>query len=229
MKHIKKFFFKYMHAIPLLIYAYIYLNWFGYVERTVTKDFYVIHMELDDYIPFCEIFIIPYLLWFGYVALVVLFLFFKNKRDYVKCCAFLFTGMTLFLTISTIWPNGHLLRPAVMPRDNIFTQLIANLYQTDTSTNIWPSIHVYNSIGAHLAVSHCSFLKKYKGIQISSLILCVSIVLSTMFIKQHSVFDVLTALVLAGIMYTLVYDPEHSLVVRFSRILHKPATKTRMS
>ena len=62
-----------------------------------------------------------------------------------------------------------------------------------------------------------------------SLILCVSIVLSTMFIKQHSVFDVLTALVLAGIMYTLVYDPEHSLVVRFSHILHKPATKTRMS
>lgn len=229
MKHIKSFFLKYMHAIPLLIYAYIYLNWFGYLERTITKDFYVIHMELDDYIPFCEIFIVPYLLWFGYVALVVLFLLFKNKGDYVKCCAFLCTGMTLFLAISTIWPNGHLLRPAMMPRDNIFTQLIANLYQTDTSTNIWPSIHVYNSLGAHLAVSHSSSLKKYKGIRTGSLILCISIILSTVFIKQHSVFDVLTALVLAGIMYTLVYDPERSLVVHFSRFLHKSDSKTRTS
>ena len=228
MKYLKNAFFKYWHIIPLAIYGFIYINWFGYLEKTVRKDFYVIHMDIDDYIPFVEIFIIPYLLWFAYIAVVVTFLFFKNRKDYAKCCAFLFTGMTLFLTISTIWPNGHLLRPQVMPRDNIFTQLVANLYQTDTSTNIWPSIHVYNSIGAHLAVSQSACLKKYKGIQIGSLLLCVSIILSTMFIKQHSAFDVLTAFVLAGLMYTIVYDPEHSLVVRFSRMFRKSRSKTKL-
>jgi membrane-associated phospholipid phosphatase len=114
-----------------------------------------------------------------------------------------------------------------MPRDNIFTQLIANLYQTDTSTNIWPSIHVYNSIGAHLGVATCEALKKHKGIQIGSLILCISIILSTMFIKQHSAFDVLTALVLAGFMHTLVYDQERSLVIRFSRMLRKGRSKAQ--
>jgi len=220
---------KYWHAIPLLIYAFIYLKWFGYLEKTVRKDFYVIHMDIDDVIPFWEVFIIPYLLWFAYVAIVVVFLLFNNKKEYAKCCIFLFTGMTLFLTISTIWPNGHLLRPQVMPRDNIFTQLITNLYQTDTSTNIWPSIHVYNSIGAHLSVSNCKALKKYKGVQIGSLVLCISIVLSTMFIKQHSAFDVLTALVLAGFMHTLIYDQEHSLVIRFSRMLQKNRSKTQTS
>jgi membrane-associated phospholipid phosphatase len=114
-----------------------------------------------------------------------------------------------------------------MPRDNIFTQLIANLYQTDTPTNIWPSIHVYNSIGAHLGVATCEALKKHKGIQIGSLILCISIILSTMFIKQHSAFDVLTALVLAGFMHTLVYDQERSLVFRFSRMLRKGRSKAQ--
>ncbi len=227
MKLLKTAFQKYWHAIPLLIYAFIYLKWFGYLEKTVRTDFYVIHMDIDDVIPFWEVFIIPYLLWFAYVAVVVVFLLFHNRRDYAKCCIFLATGMTLFLTISTIWPNGHLLRPQVMPRDNIFTQLIANLYQTDTSTNIWPSIHVYNSIGAHLGVATCEALKKHKGIQIGSLILCISIVLSTMFIKQHSAFDVLTALVLAGFMYTLVYVQERSLVIRFSRMLRKSRSKAQ--
>ena len=229
MKLLKTAFQKYWHGIPLLIYGIAYMKWFGYLEKTIRSDFYVIHMDIDDVIPFWEIFIIPYLLWFAYVAVVVVFLFFKNRTEYAKCCIFLATGMTLFLTISTLWPNGHLLRPQVMPRDNIFTQLIANLYQTDTSTNIWPSIHVYNSIGAHLGIATCQSLKKYKGIQIGSLILCISIVLSTMFIKQHSAFDVLTALVLAGLMYNLVYDPERSLVVRFSRMLRKNRSKAQIS
>ena len=50
-----------------LIFA-IYLPWFGHLEKTVTTHFHVIHTALDDYIPFCEYFIIPYLLWFGYVG-----------------------------------------------------------------------------------------------------------------------------------------------------------------
>ena len=90
--------------------------------------------------------------------------------------------------------------------------MIAKLYQTDTSTNIWPSIHVYNSIGAHLAVAKCQALKKHKPVQLVSLLLCISIVLSTMLIKQHSAFDVLTAFILAGIMYVLVYAKEYNLV-----------------
>lgn len=204
-------------AVPLLIYMIIYFSWFGYLERTITKHYTVIHVPLDDYIPFCEVFIIPYLLWFVYVAVVIAVMLFTNKTDYVRCCIFLFTGMTIFLIISTLWPNGHHLRPYVMPRDNIFTQMIAGLYQTDTSTNIWPSIHVYNSIGAHLAIVKCEAMKKHKVLRAGSLILCVSIILSTVLIKQHSVFDMITAFILAAIMYKLVYNTQWSTVPRPQR------------
>ncbi|MBQ9142624.1 MAG: phosphatase PAP2 family protein [Lachnospiraceae bacterium] len=214
MKKCKELLQKYKHAIPLLIYGIIYLNWFSYLEKTVTKHYQVIHMDLDDYIPFCEIFIVPYLLWFVYVASVIIYLLFKDKNSYMKCCCFLFTGMTIFLIVSTLWPNGHHLRPYVMPRDNIFTRMIAVLYQTDTATNIWPSIHVYNSLGAHLAVAKCQKLKKNRVVQIVSLFLCISIILSTMLIKQHSVFDVITAFLLAWIMYILVYNREYHPIAR---------------
>lgn len=150
--NIRFFYEKYKHAIPLLIYGVIYLTWFVYLEHKVTKDFWVIHMALDDRIPFCEVFVIPYFLWFVYVAATVVYLFFKDKDDYYRACIFLFTGMTIFLIISTLFPNGHHLRPQTMPRNNIFTQLVSMLYRTDTPTNLWPSIHVYNSLAAHFAI-----------------------------------------------------------------------------
>lgn len=205
MKKIQTFYKNYRHAIPLILYGIIYLSWFMYLEKTVTRNYTVIHMNIDDYIPFCELFVIPYFLWFMYVSAVVLFLFFKDKKGYYRACAFLFTGMTVFLIVSTLWPNGQHLRPYVMPRDNIFTRMVASLYRTDTATNLWPSIHVYNSLGAHFALTRCPGMKNHKWICRGSFVLCWSIVLSTMFIKQHSLFDVLTAFAMAAVMYTLVY------------------------
>ena len=205
MEKIKKLWTEYKHGIPLLAYAAIYLTWFTYLERTVTKHYRVIHMSIYDTIPFCELFIVPYLLWFGYIIAVVGYFFFTSKPDYYKALAFLCTGMTIFLIVSTLWPNGHHLRPLIIPRDNVFADMVRRLWCTDTPTNLWPSIHVYNSLGAHFAVINSSKLQNRKGIRAASFILASSIILSTMFLKQHSVFDVLTAVLMAGIMYALVY------------------------
>lgn len=218
MKKIKHFYEKYKHGIPLILYGILYLTWFCYLERNVTKHYRVIHMWIDDHIPFCEVFVIPYFLWFLYVSGVVILLFFKSKQDYKKSCIFLFTGMTIFLIISTLWPNGHHLRPYILPRDNIFTQMVTYLWRTDTPTNLWPSIHVYNSIGAHVALCRCSLVSQRRWLRNCSLVLCVSIILSTMFIKQHSMFDVLTALGMAAAMYVLVY--RWDLLINLRTVLH---------
>lgn len=195
---------KYKHGL-LLLYMLIYFPWFGYLERTVTNRFHVIHMAVDDKIPFVEFFIVPYLLWFAYVAGAVLYFFFKNKDEYFKLCAFLFIGMTVFLIISTVYPNGHYLRPTTFERDNIFVDMVKALYQTDTPTNLFPSIHVYNSIGVNIAVWHCDNFKKNRAVRYGSAILMISIVFATMFLKQHSVFDVITGIAFSLFMYTVVY------------------------
>ncbi|MDE6663481.1 MAG: serine/threonine protein phosphatase [Lachnospiraceae bacterium] len=223
-----KYFSKYKHAIPLIIYGIIYLTWFGHLEKTI-DHYKIIHVALDDYIPFCEIFVIPYFLWFFYVAVVLAYFFIKDKDDYYKSCTFLFTGMTIFLLISTLWPNGQNLRPAIMPRDNIFTHMVAALYKTDTPTNLWPSIHVYNSLGCHFAIIKSTHFEKKKGIRIASLILCSSIIMATMFIKQHSVYDVTTAFIMASIMYLIVYRSDLLLNIRHSyqnRKKSKPGPET---
>lgn len=198
------FFEEWKHLL-ILSYFVIYLAWFSYIEETVTTHFHVIHVALDDYIPFCEYFIIPYVLWFGYVAWGVLYSALHNKQDYFKLCGVLFTGMTVFLIISTVYPNGHYLRPHYFAHHNFCTTICEWLYATDTATNLFPSIHVYNSLAIHFFVMNSESFKERKTMKLISLILCVSIILATMFLKQHSVFDVVTAFALAFFMYQGVY------------------------
>lgn len=196
-----------------MLYFLIYLPWFHYLEKTVTTHFHVIYMKLDDYIPFCEYFVIPYFLWFLYVAFGFFYFFKNNKQEYVKLCQMLFIGMTLFLIVSTLYPNGHYLRPTTFARDNIFVDLVKWLYQTDTATNLFPSIHVYNSIGVNAAIWHCDNFKNNKAVRYSSAVLMISIILSTVLLKQHSVFDVITGVIAAAYVYRLVYKTER---LRFS-------------
>ena len=203
-KNISTFTHNYKHLLWQL-YWLMYLPWFAYLERTVTTRFRVIHMPLDDYIPFCEYFIIPYLLWFAYIAVGIIYFAFKNKQEYYNLCKILFFGMTIFLIISTLYPNGHLLRPTSFKRDNLFTDLVKILYKTDTATNLFPSIHVYNSIAINAVIWHCDNFKKNRFVRYSSAILSANIVLATMFLKQHSVFDVITGLALAVFTISYVY------------------------
>lgn len=204
----KEFINKYKHSWAFL-YALIYIPWFKYLETNVTNNYNIIYTDIDSKIPFCEYFIIPYLLWFGYVAITLLFLFFTNVEDFYKMCIFVFTGMTLFLIISTIYPNGHNLRPTLFLETNFCTELVQKLYTIDTSTNIFPSIHVYNSIATHLAIIKSDKLKENKYITSILLILMILIVLSTMFLKQHSFLDVISAIILSIAMYFIVYKNKY--------------------
>lgn len=192
----------------MFLYGFIYIPWFLYLEQTNTSNYYLIHSPLDNYIPFIEFFIIPYLLWFVFIAVSVLYFFFTDKKGFYRLFTFLVIGMTIFLIVCTIFPNGLNLRPKTFARDNIFVDMVKKLYMTDTPTNVLPSIHVFNSLAVCCAIHNSNALKKHKSIQYSSYILAVLIILSTMFLKQHSVTDVIAATVMAGAIYPFIYVPE---------------------
>lgn len=202
----KNFLSKYKHAWVLL-YFFVYMVWFIALENNTTRDFVSVKILLDDYIPFNELFVIPYLLWFAYVAIAVLYFLFNSKEEFYRYIAFLFIGMTISLIIYSVWPNMQNLRPNLdnLGRDNVFLRLIAYIYKTDTPTNVCPSIHVYNTIGTHIAISKNTSLRNNKLIHKSSFVLAVLICLSTMFLKQHSAFDSICSIVLAAVMYTAIY------------------------
>lgn len=206
MNTLKNLIKKYGHAWILLYFA-IYLPWFIYLEKHVTTRYHVMHSSLDDLIPFNEYFVIPYFFWFAYIALAVVWFFFTNREDYYRLCIFLFTGMTLSLLVCTLFPNGTDFRPAVDPDKNIFTRLVSYLYAADTCTNVFPSIHVYNSLAVHIGIVRSEQFKNCRLMHWISGIIMVSICMSTVFLKQHSVIDVAGAMLLCAAVYPLVYAP----------------------
>lgn len=195
LKHYKHFFSS--------LYFLFYLAAFFLIERLITTDYTVIHCSLDDKIPFIEYFIIPYLLWFLFFIAVLLYLGLTNKREYYQYFFLLAAGMTLFIIVSILFPNGQNLRPQLDPDKNIFTAMVASIYQTDTPTNIFPSIHVYNAVVAQYAIMHNRRIPR--SIKVGGFILTVLICLATVFLKQHSVIDGIGGLAMSAILIYFFY------------------------
>lgn len=197
---------KYKHVL-LALYIPIYMYCFAWLERRQDVNFVDIHCFIDDWIPFCEIFIIPYLLWFIYMVVIVFFLFLctEHLEDFYRCAIMLMLGMSTCLLIYYLFPNMQSMRPEHLDQSNIFIHLINFIYESDTNTNVLPSIHVYNAVATHVAFCKSYYIKERKALKYTSGILCILICLSTMFLKQHSFWDVVTALTLFGVYYCLVY------------------------
>ena len=183
---------KYKHGLIILVYAIVYLMFFGYLEHRPVRGFHAIDTVFDDYIPFCEYFIVPYLLWFPYQVVTVLYFIFKNKnkKEYYQLVFNMMMGMTIFLIVSYVYPNVLHLRPLEFPRENVFTL---------------PSIHVFNSLAIHMSLTNCEALRDKKVIRYGSLVLTLLIIMSTMFLKQHSVIDVCCGATLALFGYLFFY------------------------
>lgn len=65
--------------------------------------------------------------------------------------------------------------------------------------NVCPSIHVFNSVTLMLAYyrTRCFDGPRLRWMRPAAAVLCVSIALSTMLLKQHSVIDVVFGMLLA--------------------------------
>ena len=190
------------HPIGFMaLYFLLYLSAFNFLETQISMPrVLLVHCRLDDLIPFCKYAILPYFAWFAWIPFTLFYLLWKAPReDFWRLCLPLFTGMTLSLLFCAIVPNGTDLRPAYIYGNDIFTRTVRALWRTDTPTNVFPSIHVFNSVTLALAYHHCARLRgrKWLWVRVSADLLCVSIILSTMLLKQHSVFDVIGGIILA--------------------------------
>lgn len=191
--------------VIMAVYAVAYLSIFYWLEHREDVEYTMLHTGLDDVIPFCEYFIIPYLAWFAYVAISVVALCLWDKQEAARLCFILMIGMSVFLFVSWIFPNGQNLRPTSFDRDNVFVDQVKKLYDTDTSTNVLPSIHAFNSLAIMIACFRTKILKKLTILKILLIALGFCIICSTVFLKQHTIIDVITAVILYAIAFIPFY------------------------
>jgi hypothetical protein len=196
---------------PQFRHVWYLLFWplFGLVFQTMEKvwvdrDWFAVWHPLDDVIPFCELFVIPYMWWFIFLAGMVVFTFFFDRRAFVGMMRFIMLTYGVTLIIYILFPTMQQLRPLTFARDNALTRFMADFYQFDTNTNVCPSMHVSGAIAVLLASWNSLYFRRL-GWQLYFVTATVLICLSTVFLKQHSVVDIPPSVVLCLVAYPLCF------------------------
>lgn len=195
---------EFSHILLLLAWPLFFIL-FTTLERIYVVDYYhPMYCPLDDLIPFQEIFVIPYLLWFAFIIFTLLYGFLYDvdlfKREMWCIIITYYASLLIFF----IFPNCQELRPTEFVRDNFLTRFMADFYQFDTNTNVFPSIHVMGAMCSMFAVLKAKKLR-HPLWKIGSIVLCILICMSTVFLKQHSILDVFGALPICAIAYWLCF------------------------
>ena len=197
----------------MAFYAVFYLSVFHWLEANITVPEVWVHCRLDDLIPFCKYAVIPYFAWFVWIPFTLFYLLWKAPRaDFWRLCLPLFAGMTIALAVYVIIPNGLDLRPYRVYGSDIFARTVRWLYATDTATNVCPSIHVFNSVTLMMAYHRSRIFEepRRRWMRPASTVLCVSIIASTVLLKQHSCIDVVLGILLAMVLDTAASSFERS-------------------
>jgi len=196
------------NSVWLALYWPLYGALFYLLERAYQPDeYHVMYTPLDDMIPFCEWFAIPYVFWFLFLLGIHLWTARYNAPAFKRLMAFVALSHSCALLIFFLFPTCQQLRPLVLPRENLLTQIVAFFYRIDTSTNVCPSLHVVGSMAVWYAARDTELYKRRPWrvfFDATTLLIC----LSTVFLKQHSVLDVAAGLMLSALVYRLVYHPE---------------------
>ena len=203
--HLNNFHTRLRQEWKYLLWLPVYLCCFFLLEQRPLDAYWATQIPLDDLIPFCEWFAIPYYLWYPLLVGVGVVLFFRDSPAFRRYMVFL--AVTFFISVA-IWfliPNGQDLRPPALPRNNLLTRLMAGIYAIDTHTNVFPSVHVVGSVGAALAAWDCTAIRDRKWLVWGITVLAALICLSVVFVKQHGILDLLGGLVLSALTGMVIY------------------------
>lgn len=200
----RKFLRQYRYGWILIFY--LVLSFAYFIPKYVPlSEATVIHVALDDLIPFCEIFILPYVFWYVYVAGTIVFFLFTDRETFIKLLMSIFIGMAIATAAFFICPTAIDFRPETFERQNFFTWLTSLIYSTDPPINVCPSIHCLNAFATHIAIQCSPSFRRRPGVWVPSMVISLLICLSTLFIKQHSVVDMIVAAVLEVPIFFIVY------------------------
>lgn len=187
--------------LKLLLYWPVFGFFFLFVERlTPVTRYFPIYCTLDDLIPFCEWFVVPYLFWFVYLVGMHLYTLRYDIDAFQSMMKFIIISYSITMLLYLVFPTCQELRPTEFTRDNFFTRFLFYFYQFDTNTNVCPSIHVIGSV----TVWCTSWtIKRFQtpmwkvAFSAAAVLICIS----TVFLKQHSIVDVLAAIPICLIAY----------------------------
>lgn len=195
-KNIKSdlFYLSLMLIFPLFHIIYKFLN-------TPHGKVHNLSTVFDVSIPFVKVFIIPYVTWYLFTYIIFFYIYQKDKKIYLRTiityAACLVLSYSIFYFFQTTVPRPYLVE------NDIFTNLVRLIYKFDKPFNCFPSIHV---LSCYLIMKSIKQLKSQNNFTKPFIyFICLLIILSTLFVKQHVLLDILCAILLVEVVQKPIF------------------------
>ncbi|WP_040208984.1 phosphatase PAP2 family protein [Neobacillus jeddahensis] len=182
-------------VFPLLAVIYTLLN--GRSHKAID-----ISTSIDHSIPFLPIFIIPYILWYAYIFCFLIYFCFKDTKVYIKTILMIVIGELICFAIYFFFQTT-VPRPTLVG-DNVIINLVELIYANDQPFNCFPSIHVLTTFTVMLASIHIK--NKHILMNLCIHIIGSFIIISTLFVKQHVIFDMIGSMFLVTFLYGILFE-----------------------
>ena len=183
---------QYRHLLLLLGWVGYFVLYFLTENLIPSEQCYPVHCWLDDVVPFCEWFVIPYVSWYLLIVGSLLYFGFYSVDSFKKLQTYIIITQIIAMAVYIIYPNRQDLRPEAFPRENLATWILGIIYRFDTNTGVCPSLHVGYSLG--IASTWLREKSVPKWVRAAIAIWCGVICISVAFVKQHSVADIFAAI-----------------------------------
>lgn len=167
---------KYRHALWFLLFGA--LSAFYFVSQHLGLRYHVVHLPLDDRIPFCPAFVVFYILWYFYVPGCMLWACFRARDVFYRQVAALFSGAFVCAAVFVLYPTCVDFRPSAAG-PGLARALCRLIYANDAPVNVFPSLHCYEALVMHLATFRVPPLRAHKALRLASAVLVILICLST--------------------------------------------------
>jgi hypothetical protein len=184
----------FLFSVPALMFIYPYLN-------TSDRGVHSLITNLDKAIPVIKIFVVPYVAWLGYISLSLIYLCFKDHPLAFKTIIVFDLGLMICFIIYYFFQTEGPVRPVITGND-FLSRMLEYVYGIDHPYNSFPSIHVMSSYLLIRAIRGSSWKKQWHKWTIGCF--STSIILATLFIKQHVIMDVISSIILVEVLFKSV-------------------------
>jgi membrane-associated phospholipid phosphatase len=155
--------------------------------------------NVDKTIPFLKIFILPYITWYAYITVGLIYLCMKNRKTYYTSLISLNIGLVACYIIYAMFQTT-VPRPVVTNSD-ILSKLVNMIYKHDNPFNCFPSMHVTTT---YVLMKGINVTENHVIVSFFSNIIGILIIISTQFVKQHVILDLVFAMLLCEVIFRFV-------------------------
>jgi membrane-associated phospholipid phosphatase len=182
-------------VMPALGLLYKLLN-------TDTREAVILSTKFDELIPFVPAFIVPYILWYAFILGYLFYFWYKDVNIFIKTLSIIVIGelicFVIYFYFQTTVP-----RPDVAG-DRLLVDLVRMIYSHDQPYNAFPSIHVLTTFAIILGNFNTKDRHPFNSAFVP--IMGSLIIVSTLFVKQHYILDMISSIFLSVFIYGIVFE-----------------------